>query len=102
MALYRRKATGRRNQYPSLLLLDDVRSESQFLLLRSSLFGESFDDGVASGNFGRGGLELLFSIFQSPLQIFAEIRISLTSFVRELSSSVGALHRVLGILRPLF
>ena len=39
MALYRRKATGRRNQYPSLLLLDDVRSQSQFLLLRSSLFG---------------------------------------------------------------
>ena len=39
MALYRRKATGRRNQYPSLLLFHDVCSESQFLLLRSSLFG---------------------------------------------------------------
>ena len=39
MALYRRKATGRRNQYPSLLLLDDVCPQPQFLLLRSSLFG---------------------------------------------------------------
>ena len=63
MALYRRKATGRRNQYPSLLLFHDVCPESQFLLLRSSLLGQALDDGVASGNFGRGGLELLFSIF---------------------------------------
>ena len=102
MALYRRKATGRRNQYPSLLLLDDVCSQPQFLLLGARLLRQALDDGVASGNFGGGGLELLFSVFQSPLQIFAEIGISLTSFVRELSRSVGALHRVLGIFRPLF
>ena len=63
MALYRRKATGRRNQYPSLLLLDDVCSQPQFLLLGSSLFRQALDDGVSSGNFGGGGLELLFSIF---------------------------------------
>ena len=68
MALYQ-KGHGRRNQYP-LLLLDDVRSESQFLLLRSSLFGESFDDGVASGTWPRrpGAAVLYFPIASSNLR----------------------------------
>ena len=35
-------------------------------------------------------------------QIFPQIRISLGRLVRELSSSIGALHRVLRIFRPLF
>jgi hypothetical protein len=84
------------------LLFHDVCSEAQFLLLGARLLGQALDDGVASGNFGGGGLELLFSVFSASFEVFPQIRISLTSFVRELPSSVGALHRVLGIFRPLF
>ena len=102
MASYRRKATGRRNQYPSLLLLHDVCSQPEFLLLGARLLGQALDDGVAPRDLRRGGLELLLAILQSPLQIFPEIRVSLRRLVRELSSSISSFHRVLRIFRPLF
>ena len=102
MALYRRKATGRRNQYPSLLLLHDVCSESQFLLLGARLLRQSFDDGVAPRDLRGGRLQLLFSVLEASFEVFPQIGIALRRLVRELSSSVGALHRVLRIFRPLF